>query len=68
VPPLAPVLIALPWVLAPIVTIARASRSRSLDDERGDLPEEPPLVSLVVPARNEARSIERCVASALASD
>jgi hypothetical protein len=68
VPSLAPVLIALPWVLAPIVTIARASRSRSLDDERGDLPEEPPLVSLVVPARNEARSIERCVASALASD
>jgi glycosyltransferase involved in cell wall biosynthesis len=68
VPPLAPLLLALPWVLGPIVTLVRASRSRSLDDERADAPAEPPLVSLVIPARNEARNIERCVASALASD
>jgi glycosyltransferase involved in cell wall biosynthesis len=67
VPPLAPLLLALPWVLGPIVTLVRASRSRSLDDERADAPAEPPLVSLVIPARNEARNIERCVASALAS-
>jgi hypothetical protein len=68
VPPLAPLLLAAPWVLGPIVTLARASRSRSLDDERAEPPEDPPLVSLVIPARDEARSIERCVASALASD
>jgi glycosyltransferase involved in cell wall biosynthesis len=55
-------------VLGPIVTIARASRSRSLDDERAEPRRDPPLVSLVIPARDEARNIERCVASALASD
>ncbi|HTK49114.1 MAG TPA: glycosyltransferase [Gemmatimonadaceae bacterium] len=67
-PPLAPLLLSLPWVLGPIVTIARASRSRSLDDERAEPRRDPPLVSLVIPARDEARNIERCVASALASD
>jgi hypothetical protein len=54
-------------VLGPIVTLVRASRSRSLDDERADAPAEPPLVSLVIPARNEEHNIRRCVESALAS-
>ena len=66
-PPLVPLLLATPWLLAPIVTIARASRSRSLDEESALPPVAPPLVSLVIPARDEARTIQRCVASALAS-
>ena len=66
-PRLAPVLFALPWILAPIVTLVRARFSRSLDDERGEPPGEPPLVSLVIPARNEGRNIGPCVESALAS-
>jgi len=67
VPTLAPVLFAIPWVLAPIVAIARASRSRSPDEERAEPPDEAPLVSIVIPARNEARNIAPCVESALAS-
>ncbi len=66
-PSLAPVLLAAPWVLGPIATIVRASRSRSLDDERAEPPHDAPLVSIVIPARNEARNIAPCVQSALAS-
>ncbi|HEX7977015.1 MAG TPA: glycosyltransferase family 2 protein [Gemmatimonadaceae bacterium] len=66
-PTLAPVLFAIPWVLAPIVAIVRASKSRSLDEERAEPPQEAPLVSIVIPARNEARNIAPCVESALAS-
>ena len=66
-PRLAPLLLAAPWVLGPIVTIVRARFNRSLDEEPGDPPHDPPLVSLVVPARNEAHNITRCVGSALAS-
>jgi chlorobactene glucosyltransferase len=67
VPSLTPFLLAAPWVLGPLVTVLRARHSRSLDDERPTPPLEPPLVSLVIPARNEARNIRRCVESALAS-
>jgi chlorobactene glucosyltransferase len=67
VPRLVPLLLAAPWVIGPLVTIARARFSRSLDDESADPPGDPPLVSLVIPARNEARNIRRCVESALAS-
>jgi hypothetical protein len=65
---LAPLLLALPWVLGPLVTILRARHSRSLDEERGDAPTDAPLVSLIIPARDEAHNIQRCVESALASD
>jgi chlorobactene glucosyltransferase len=65
---LAPFLLAAPWVLGPVVTLVRARHSRSLDDERATPPADPPLVSLVIPARNEARNIRRCVETALASD
>jgi len=67
VPSFASVLLAAPWVLGPIAAIARASRSRSLDDERAEPPHDAPLVSIVIPARNEARNIAPCVESALAS-
>lgn len=66
-PSLAPVLLATPWVLAPLAAIVRARQSRSLDDERAEPPQEPPLVSIVIPARNESRNIAPCLESALAS-
>ena len=59
--------LAAPWVIVPIVTAVRARHSRSLDEESDDAPADAPLVSIVVPARNEARNIERCVRSALAA-
>ena len=62
-----PVLFAAPWVLAPIVTVIRGRMSRSLDEESADVAGERPLVSIVVPARNEGRNLRRCVESALTS-
>jgi chlorobactene glucosyltransferase len=47
--------------------IWRARGSPSLDDEPDEIPPEPPLVSVIVPARNEARNIERCLRSLLSS-
>jgi chlorobactene glucosyltransferase len=67
VPRLVPLLLAAPWAIGPIVTLARARFSRSLDDESADPPSDAPLVSLVIPARNEAHNIRRCAESALAS-
>ena len=64
---LLPIALAAPWVIVPIVTLVRARHSRSLDEASADAPANAPLVSLVVPARNEARNIERCVRSALAA-
>jgi hypothetical protein len=64
---LLPILLALPWVAAPIVTVLRVLRSQSLDGESPVAAPDAPLVSLVIPARNEARSIARCVESLLAS-
>jgi chlorobactene glucosyltransferase len=57
----------LPWIIAPIVTAIRAHNSVSLDDESAEIPERQPLVSVVIPARNEARNIERCLLSVLSS-
>ena len=62
-----PVVLAAPWVLAPIVTVVRGRMSRSLDEESVEVIGERPLVSVVIPARNEGRNIRRCVESALAS-
>lgn len=58
---------AVPWVVVPAVALWRVSRSRSLDDEPASLPAPPPLVSVIVPARNEERNIERCLRSVLAT-
>ncbi len=61
-------LAALPWIVAPLVVVLRARRSRSLD-EWSDVPPRPtPRVSVVIPARNEARNIERCLNSVRATD
>ena len=57
----------LPWIIPPLVTYLRLRNSRSLDDE-SDIPlADPPLVSVIVPARNEAHNIERCVSSILSA-
>jgi chlorobactene glucosyltransferase len=60
-------LLALPWVLAPLFLASRMRRSRTLDEEPAAVPDDEPLVSVVVPARNEAHNIERCARSALAA-
>jgi len=57
----------LPWIIPPLVTYFRLRHSRSLDDE-SDIPlENPPLVSVILPARNEAHNIARCVSSILST-
>ena len=62
-----PLALASGWLVVPLVTLWRARHSPSLDDERAIAPEGAPSVSIVIPARNEERNIERCVRSALAS-
>ena len=57
--------LALPWIVAPLVTAWRAADSRSLDEESAAAPDDPPLVSVIVPARDEAANIARCASSVL---
>ncbi|HXL86120.1 MAG TPA: glycosyltransferase, partial [Gemmatimonadaceae bacterium] len=61
------ILLSLPWIVPPIVTYFRLRRSRSLDDESSIPLADPPLVSVIVPARNEAHNIARCVSSILST-
>jgi len=56
-----------PWVVLPPLAMLRVRHSRSLDDESATPPPRAPLVSVIVPARNEARNIGRCVRSILTS-
>lgn len=58
---------ATPWVVLPPVAMLRVAQSRSLDEEQATVPEGAPLISIIVPARNEARNIERCARSVLAT-
>ncbi|HEU4748121.1 MAG TPA: glycosyltransferase family 2 protein [Gemmatimonadaceae bacterium] len=64
---LLPALWSLPWLLPQIITYFRLRNSRSLDGESAHPPSDPPLVSVIVPARNEAQNIARCVSSILAT-
>ena len=64
---LTPIVLALPWVALPVATIVRARNSRSLNEESTEVRADAPMVSVVIPARNEEHNIERCVRSALAS-
>jgi len=58
----------IPWIIPPLITYFRLRRSRSLDSESDSPPENPPLVTVIVPARNEAHNIERCVTSILSTN
>ncbi len=64
---IAAVLWSLPWIVPLLITYVRLRNSRSLDDETETAPEPAPLVSVIVPARNEARNIARCVTSILST-
>ncbi len=57
----------LPWIIPPLITYFRLRHSRSLDGENDVAPADPPLVSVIVPARNEAHNIARCVTSILST-
>lgn len=56
-----------PWILVPLAGAWRVSHSTSLDDEPSATPDDAPLLSVVVPARDEERNIERCMRSVLSS-
>ncbi|HEY2376978.1 MAG TPA: glycosyltransferase family 2 protein [Gemmatimonadaceae bacterium] len=58
---------AAPWVVVPPLAMLRVARSRSLSDVDDVPPSSAALVSVIVPARNEARNIERCVRSILST-
>ena len=58
-------LLALPWLLSPFALVRLARRTPSLEDHAAA--EDGPLVSVIVPARNEAATITTCVTSILAS-
>src|SRR5437879_5461588 len=62
---LVPLLWTLPWIVPPLVGLWRSRRSRSLDEFSPNAPENAPFVSVIIPARNERRNIERCVRSVL---
>jgi chlorobactene glucosyltransferase len=63
----AAVLWSLPWIIPPVVTFFRLRNSHSLDDESDIPPDNSPLVSVIVPARNEAHNIAPCVKSILST-
>jgi chlorobactene glucosyltransferase len=65
--PLLVALAALPWVLLPLAMLWRLGKSTPLDEYPAEPPMNPPLVSIVIPARDEARNIEACVRSVLCS-
>ena len=58
---------AFPWIAAPIFVWWRARDRTTLDDYPADPPADAPRVSVIVPARDEARNIARCVRSVLAT-
>ena len=56
-----------PWVFFPLLAFWRARGSRSLTEETPHAPADAPLVSVVIPARDERRNIAACVRSVLSS-
>lgn len=64
---ISPYVLALPWIISPAVGFWRLSRSTYLTDELNTPPSDLPLVSIICPARNEARHIGDFVRAALAT-
>jgi glycosyltransferase involved in cell wall biosynthesis len=62
------ILWSLPWIVPLLITYVRLRNSRSLDEESDVAPQPPPLVSVIVPARDEAHNIARCVTSILTTN
>jgi chlorobactene glucosyltransferase len=58
-----PVLFALPWILLPLAVLWRLRGTPMLESVSADTPTDAPLVSVVLPARNEATHIAACVTS-----
>lgn len=58
---------ALPWVALPLLGAWRSRRQRSLESVE-PLDHGHPRVSIVIPARNEAHNIGRCVSTVLSAD
>jgi len=56
-----------PWVLFPLLVLWRSRGSRDLAEEQSEPPPDAPLVSVVIPARDERRNIAACVRSVLSS-
>lgn len=63
----APLVWTLPWIVPPVVALWRARRTASLNDFSADATAGNPFVSVIIPARNERRNIERCVRSVLST-
>ena len=57
----------LPWIGFPLVGWWRSRPNRNLEDVSADVSTDTPLISVIVPARNEVHNIERCARSILAS-
>lgn len=66
-PPIHAFLPALPWAALPLVALWRSRNQRALADYAPGAALQPP-VSIIIPARNEAHNIARCVGTALAAD
>lgn len=58
-----------PWIVFPLVALWRTRGSRTLGDASPEVPDDDrtPLVSVIVPARDEAHNVGRCVRSLLAT-
>jgi chlorobactene glucosyltransferase len=64
---ISPVTLALPWIALPAIGFWRLSRSTHLNDESNTPAADAPMVTVICPARNEARHIGDFVRTALAT-
>lgn len=64
---LLPLVCALPWLIVPVVIAWRTHADPSLNDASPVPPSPAPLVSVIVPARDEAANIARCITSIAAT-
>lgn len=55
------------WVGMIILVVVRFLNSKRLDEYPATIPANPPLVSVIIPARNEAHNIARCLTSVLST-